>query len=116
MMALRARYRLIFFLVQFPRVILHLDPRSVELTDECKIAVEEVKDEESLVQFHHDYGPSIHLYPTYLQLIAPLQVLTPLYRSLLCYQHSTWWQALRLRTIYLHRICKGRREGKCNEG
>ncbi|CAI7669546.1 unnamed protein product [Penicillium pancosmium] len=49
----------------FPRVVLHLDPRSLELTDECKTAVQGVTDEASLVQFHHNYG---HFFSTNLQL------------------------------------------------
>ncbi|KAJ5995849.1 hypothetical protein N7481_002826 [Penicillium waksmanii] len=49
----------------FPRVVLHLDPRSLELTDECKTAVQGVTDEATLVQFHHDFG---HFFSTNLQL------------------------------------------------
>ncbi|KAJ6095002.1 hypothetical protein N7467_002515 [Penicillium canescens] len=49
----------------FPRVVLHLDPRSLQLTDDCKTALEGVKDEATLVQFHHDYG---HFFATNLQL------------------------------------------------
>ncbi|KAF3153501.1 hypothetical protein TWF751_004555 [Orbilia oligospora] len=40
----------------FPRAILHLDPRGLELTDECARDLNKVDDADSLVQFHHDYG------------------------------------------------------------
>ncbi|KAK6526456.1 hypothetical protein TWF694_005042 [Orbilia ellipsospora] len=40
----------------FPRVVLHLDHRGLELTDDCKKMLAGVKDEESLIRFHHDYG------------------------------------------------------------
>ncbi|KAF3186506.1 hypothetical protein TWF788_003364 [Orbilia oligospora] len=40
----------------FPRAILHLDPRGLELTDECAIDLNKVNDADSLIQFHHDYG------------------------------------------------------------
>ncbi|KAK6357615.1 hypothetical protein TWF718_001923 [Orbilia javanica] len=40
----------------FPRTILHLDSRCLELTDECAQALNTVDDADSLVQFHHDFG------------------------------------------------------------
>ncbi|KAK6516233.1 hypothetical protein TWF506_006142 [Arthrobotrys conoides] len=40
----------------FPRAILHLDPRGLELTKECANDLNNVNNAASLVQFHHDYG------------------------------------------------------------
>ncbi|EPS39956.1 hypothetical protein H072_6225 [Dactylellina haptotyla CBS 200.50] len=53
----------------FPRVVLHLDHRGLELTDHCKEVLEGVKDEESLIRFHHDYGPNTgHFFSANVQL------------------------------------------------
>ncbi|OGM41150.1 hypothetical protein ABOM_009856 [Aspergillus bombycis] len=49
----------------FPRAILHLDARSLELTEECKIALQGVKDADSLIQFHQDFG---HFFATNVEL------------------------------------------------
>ncbi|RVD81182.1 uncharacterized protein DFL_009056 [Arthrobotrys flagrans] len=40
----------------FPRAVLHLDPRGLELTEQCAKDLNNVDDADSLVQFHHDYG------------------------------------------------------------
>ncbi|KAK6535943.1 hypothetical protein TWF281_000192 [Arthrobotrys megalospora] len=49
----------------FPRAILHLDPRDLELTEDCKRDLKEVKDDVSLVRFHHNYG---HFFAANVQL------------------------------------------------
>ncbi|XHF98081.1 hypothetical protein AWENTII_001651 [Aspergillus wentii] len=49
----------------FPRAVLYLDNRSLELTEECKVALEGIKDEETLIQFHHDFG---HFFATNVEL------------------------------------------------
>lgn len=49
----------------FPRAILHLDARCLELTPECQTALKTVKDKKSLLQFHHDFG---HFFATNVQL------------------------------------------------
>lgn len=45
--------------------MLHLDNRSLDLTEECKVALEGTKDEESLIQFHRDFG---HFFATNVEL------------------------------------------------
>ncbi|KAE8422329.1 hypothetical protein BDV36DRAFT_311443 [Aspergillus pseudocaelatus] len=49
----------------FPRVVLHLDSRSLELTEECKTALQEVKCPDSLIKFHQDFG---HFFATNVEL------------------------------------------------
>ncbi|KAB8275341.1 hypothetical protein BDV30DRAFT_247588 [Aspergillus minisclerotigenes] len=49
----------------FPRAILHLDSRSLELTEECKTALQGVKDPDSLIKFHQDFG---HFFATNVEL------------------------------------------------
>ncbi|KAK2763914.1 hypothetical protein FQN54_009533 [Arachnomyces sp. PD_36] len=49
----------------FPRVVLHLDQRSLELTEKCKKALAKVKDEASLINFHQDFG---HFFATNVEL------------------------------------------------
>lgn len=50
---------------QFPRVILHMDHESLELSDECIKDIGKVKDVDSLVAFHHKYG---HFFATRIEL------------------------------------------------
>ncbi|GAB1207397.1 hypothetical protein APSETT445_006113 [Aspergillus pseudonomiae] len=40
----------------FPRVVLHLDEYSLDLSDECSQDLVRVKDVNSLIAFHHKYG------------------------------------------------------------
>ncbi|KAB8226678.1 hypothetical protein BDV33DRAFT_197668 [Aspergillus novoparasiticus] len=49
----------------FPRVVLHLDEYSLELSDECSQDLIRVKDVNSLIAFHHKYG---HFFATRVEL------------------------------------------------
>ncbi|OGM42255.1 hypothetical protein ABOM_009045 [Aspergillus bombycis] len=49
----------------FPRVVLHLDEYSLELSDECGQDLIRVKDVNSLIAFHHKYG---HFFATRIEL------------------------------------------------
>ncbi|CEO58383.1 hypothetical protein PMG11_03112 [Penicillium brasilianum] len=49
----------------FPRVVIHLDHHSLDLSNECKSDIENVKDVKTLIDFHHKYG---HFFATRIEL------------------------------------------------
>ncbi|UKZ48269.1 hypothetical protein TrVGV298_002492 [Trichoderma virens] len=49
----------------FPRVVIHLDHHSLELSAECKSDLDDVKDVDKLIDFHHKYG---HFFATRIEL------------------------------------------------